>query len=576
MKRLQVVLLAGLVLSFAGAPSARSQTRPQSKPAAAKPAAPSTEDSKGLFLESVDVTVVNVDVYVTDKSGKRVTGLTRDDFEIFEDKKPVKITNFYAVQGRKPVGGEDVAPAPPAIPGQPAAEAPPIPEDQRLRLVIYIDNFNIHPFNRNRVMRDVRQFLRDNVTRQDQVMLVSYDRELHVRRTFTNDADVVAQAMLALEKVSGNAIQHESERHDVLDRIDQSRTVEEARSIARAYAESTFNDLSFTIEALKNIVNSLAGVPGRKAVLYVSDGLPLVAGQDAFYAIQNKFPNAGGGGLTDSFQYDASRRFQEMTAGANANRVTFYTIDAAGLRTYSSLAADKAGSAGNQGVFLDSIQIANVQTTLQMIARETGGIALLNTNDAGPGLKRIAEDFGTYYSLGYSPTHSGDGRFYKIDVKVKRKGLQVRHREGYRDKSIDARMTDGTLASLQFPFEENPLGVDLSFGQPTPRDDGFFLVPIQVKVPFNKMVLVPRDATNEANLRIWVAAMDGKGDTSEVAQTPVPISIPSDRLADTKDKYYVYTLSLLMRGGEQRVAVGVRDDVASTSSFVSRNVRIGR
>lgn len=575
MKRLQVVLLAGLVPALAGAPAALSQSKPQSKPAA-KPAAPSPEESKGLFLESVDVTVVNVDVYVTDKSGKRVTGLTRDDFEIFEDKKPVKITNFYAVQGRKPVGGEEAAPAPvPAVPGLPA-EPSQVPEDQRLRLVIYIDNFNIHPFNRNRVMRDVRQFLRDNVTRQDQVMLVSYDRELHVRRTFTNDADVVAQAMVELEKVSGNAIQHESERHDVLDRIDESRTVEEARSIARAYAESTFNDLSFTIGALKDIVNSLAGVPGRKAVLYVSDGLPLVAGQDAFYAIQNKYPNSGGGGLTDSFQYDASRRFQEMTAGANANRVTFYTIDAAGLRTYSSLAADKAGSAGNQGVFLDSIQIANMQSTLQMIARETGGIALMNTNDAGPGLKRIAEDFGTYYSLGYSPTHSGDGRFYKIDVKVKRKGLQVRHREGYRDKSIDARMTDGTLASLQFPFEENPLGVDLSFGQPTPRDDGFFLVPIQVKVPFNKMVMVPREATNEANLRIWVAAMDGKGDTSEVAQTPVPISIPSDRLAETKDKYYVYTLSLLMRGGEQRVAVGVRDDVASTSSFVSRNVRVGR
>jgi VWFA-related protein len=572
-KRLQVVLLAGLVLSLAGASGVHSQSRPAAKPAA--PKAPAAEDSKGLFLESVDVTVVNVDVYVTDKSGKRITGLTRDDFEIFEDKKPVKITNFYAVEGRKPVGADDVAPAPPPVPGQPAEPAP-VPEDQRLRLVIYIDNFNIHPFNRNRVMRDVRQFLRDNVTRQDQVMLASYDRELHVRRTFTNDADVVAQAMLELEKVSGNAIQHESERREALDRIDESRNVEEARSIARGYAESTFNDLSFTIEALKSIVNSLAGVPGRKAVLYVSDGLPLVAGQDAFYAIQNKYPNSGGGGLTDSFQYDASRRFQEMTAGANANRVTFYTIDAAGLRTYSSLAADKAGSAGNQGVFLDSIQISNVQTTLQMIARETGGIALMNTNDAGPGLKRIAEDFGTYYSLGYSPTHAGDGRFYKIDVKVKRKGLQVRHREGYRDKSIDARMTDGTLASLQFPFEENPLGVDLTFGQPTPREDGFFVVPIQVKVPFNKMVLVPRDATSEANLRIWVAAMDGKGDTSEVSQTPVPISVPSDRLAETKDKYYVYTLSLLMRGGEQRVAVGVRDDLGSVSSFLSRNIRVGR
>src|SRR6185436_10511244 len=91
------------------------------------------------FGESVNVNVVNVDVYVTDKSGQRVNGLTKDDFEITEDGRAVTISNFYVVQGGKAlVAGAE----PPAAPGPPAkaaqARPAPLPEDQRLRLIVYI------------------------------------------------------------------------------------------------------------------------------------------------------------------------------------------------------------------------------------------------------------------------------------------------------------------------------------------------------------------------------------------------------------------------------------------------------
>ena len=93
------------------------------------------------------------------------------------------------------------------------------------------------------------------------------------------------------------------------------------------------------------------------------------------------------------------------------------------------------------------------------MAEKTGGMAVINSNSVMSQLEKIAGDFKTYYSLGYSPTHDGDGRYHKIEVKVKRKGLEVRHREGYRDKNTEARMADGTLAALRFPYEKNPLGV---------------------------------------------------------------------------------------------------------------------
>jgi VWFA-related protein len=521
---------------------------------------------------------------VTDEKGRRVTGLTRDDFEIFEDRRPVAITNFYAVEGGKPVKPAPepaAAPAPAtpeaAPPAAPQEEAVEVPEDQRLRLVIYIDNFNLRPFNRNRVMREIRAFLGSKVSRGDQVMLATFDRELHVQRTFTSDPGLIASALLELEKVSAHAVHHDSERRDTLRRIEEAQSAVEAQGYARTYAQSVYNDLSFSIDAIKEITNALAGMPGRKAILYVSDGLQMMAGQDVFYAVQNKFGERSTS-LTESFQFDTSRRFQELTAQANANRITFYTIDAAGLRVYDSVSAENQGPGVPQAglaTLIDSVRISNLQAPLQMLAERTGGVAVINANIVTPHLERIAEDFGSYYSLGYTPIHAGDGRYYKIEVKVKRKGLKVRHREGYRDKSPDARMTDSTMAALNFPFEDNPLDVKLEFGRAEARNDGFYVQPISVRIPLGKLVLVPREQTHEGRVRLFIAAMDSKGNTSDVQQTPVPISIPNADVQTATAKDYVYSVSLLMRPGEQRVAIAVRDDVAAQASVLSRGVRVG-
>lgn len=542
----------------------------------AKPAPPAAGGGETLFMDTVNVNVVNVDVYVTDKSGKRITGLTKDDFEVFENGKKVTVTNFYAVEGGKTKITEEgpvaeTAPAP-AAPG--AAQPVLLPEDQRLRLIVYIDNFNLHPFNRNRVMRELRAFLGQKLNPGDQVMLVSYDRSLKVRRSFTSDPNLVATALLELEKVSGHAVHATSERREVLRDIEESRSAGEALSRARSYAESTYNDLSFSLDALKEIVGSLAGMPGRKAILYVSDGLQQIAGQDVFHAVQAKYGEQSTG-LTEMLQFDTSRRLNELAANANANRVTFYTIDAAGLRTYSSISAEN--QTAGAGIFVDQIQISNLQAPLQMLAEKTGGVAVINSNIVMPHLEKIAQDFGSYYSLGYSPTHYGDGRFYKVEVKLKNrmKGVQVRHREGYRDKSPDARMTDGTLAALNFPFEDNPFNVELEFGSPTARQDGHYMVPVVVRIPLNKVVLVPREASHEARVRLYIAALDSEGGTSEVQQVQLPISVPAAELENALGKHYAYSVNLLMRRGEQKVAVGVRDDVAGEASFVSRAVRVG-
>jgi len=541
------------------------------------------------FVDIVNVSVVNVDVTVTDKQGRPVTGLKKEDFQLFENGRPVEITNFYAVNEGKPTTPpEEVAamPAPaPSAPGAPAPLAPhelekvKTPAEQRLSLVVYIDNFNLEPFHRNRVMRELRAFIGQKLGKDDQLMLVTYDRELHIRHPFTSDPSLIASTMLDLEKISAQGVHAVSERRDTLQKIEDSQTVAEAEGYARTYAQSSYNDLSFSIDALKKIVDSLAGMPGRKAVVYVSDGLQMIAGQDVFYAVQSKYGEQSTS-LTQTLEFDVSRRLTELAAQANANRITFYTIDAAGLRTYESVSAENKGpgpSSPGISQLVDSVHISNLQSPLQMLAEKTGGVAIINTNVVTPKLDEIARDLNTYYSLGYTPAHFGDGRYYKLEVKVKnRKDLVVRHREGYRDKSTDARMSDGTLAALNFPFEDNPLGVTVEFGQPRPREDGLFLVPVMVRIPIGRLVLVPREKTEDARVRLFIAALDSDGRTSDVQQTPVPISIPKADVTTAQGKQFVYSVTLLMRDGDQRVAVGVRDDVAAQASFVSRGVRISR
>jgi len=539
------------------------------------PPEPAAEPAAGEFFESIDVNVVNVDVFVTDRKGNRVRGLTADDFELFEDGKPVRITNFYAVDDGKPVpvaGPGTLAPEEVAATPAGVAAAEPIPEDQRLHLIVYIDNWNIRPFNRNRTFVSLRDFLRNRLSPGDRVMLVTYDRELHVRRPFTTDPGLIASALFELEKLSANGVRLESERRDILRAIAESEFVEQVYSRARSYTESLHNDLSFSVNAVRKIVDDLAGLPGRKAVLYVSDGLELVPGEDVFNALREKYPTSSSM-LLESRQWDLSRRFQELTSAANTNRVSFYTIDTGGLRISTAVSAEEMRPGSS--AFVDSIYWSNLQGSIQMMAERTGGTAIINTNSPAKGLEVIAEDFRSYYSLGYSPARGGDGRYHRIEVKTKNREHVVRHRDGYRDRTVAARMADGVMSALNFDIDSNPLGLLIERGNEQPRDDGHFIVPISVRIPIGKLVLLPQGERYVARVRLYFAALDEKGGTSEVQEVRLPIEVEPGRLEEARRGSWRYDVPLMMRRGSQKLAVGLRDELGQVSSFAVKTIRVG-
>jgi VWFA-related protein len=562
-------VLASTVLAAVLLPAAVLAAKPATpeQPSAVKQSA----QDQGAFFESVNVDIINVEVYVTDKQGKVVSGLGKDNFQVFEDGRPVTITNFYKVDVTTPRPGPQALPVP-APPNAPALVEG-TPDEQRLSLIVYIDNFNLKPFNRNRVFRRVRDFLDRNVGPDDRVMLVTYNRSFKERVAFTNDPTLVNSTLFDIEKETGQNVHRDSDREDVIKAIDDSKSLAEAMSHARPYAQSLFNDTQVSIDAIKKLVDNLGGLPGRKAILYVSEGLPMVSGDDVYQMLNEKYKESSV--LMEAREYDSARRIDELAAQANANRVTFYTIDAGGLRTLSSGSAERA-TAGEAGIatYIDSQNIFNLQSPLLKLAEDTGGKAIINTNDVGPQLDQVANDLRSYYSLGYQPAHAGDGRYHEIEVKLKQKGLQIRHRAGYRDKSIEQRMTDGTMASLLYGDLSNPLGVEVSFGTPTRRDDGNSLVPVHLRIPLDRVTLIPQTANHEGRLRAFVAVMDEDNRLSPVQAVPIAIEFPSTDVAAARAKGWGYDITLLMRRGPQKVAVGVRDELGGTSSYVSRAISV--
>ncbi len=537
-----------------------------------------------VYAETVNVEIVNIEVYVTDKQGNPVTNLDAEDFELFADGKPVPVSNFYRVSSE--IAGAESGVEMPVQPAETQADPADAlvkpaddekPADQRLHVVIYVDNFNLTPFKRNRVLTELRTFLRDFLSPDDRVMLATYDRELNLRHPFTATPANISRALIEIEDISAQRIHRDRERVDLFAILEDATTVTEALMHVRNYAGSVRNDTHFTIDALRSIVDNLAGSRGRKAIIYVSEGLPMIAGEDMFYQVNQKWREQLS--LNEAMEYDMSNRYRELANQANANRVSFYTIDARGLTVLSqgTVDSDVKGQAGER-TFVDSVQNSNLQSTVQMLAERTGGRAIINTNKYLPDLKKVALDFTNFYSLGYALPDVGDGRYHSIDVKLKdrelRRRYNVRHRDGFRSKTVETRMHDGTLSALNLDLQDNPIGARLEFGRPQPAGN-LFKVPMRIRLPLPALALIPQNGAQRGRVKVWFAAKDEKDELSDVVQVEIPIDIPEDAWESVKSKDYLFNLELDMEPGYHDVAIGIRDTIGAQSSFIRRGIPVG-
>ncbi len=513
------------------------------------PAAP--QDTTPAFDEAVEVSVVNLSVYVT-RDGEPVTDLGREDFEIFEDGKQVPLTNFYAFQppSRRAATTTRVDVGATASPEAPVPARVPDP----VYVVAYVDNMNLRPHTRKMVIERLETFVDSQLAPADQVMVVTAGHRLRIRQEFSRDREATRRALAELSREPPLGQKEDLELSRILNEaahrytdkyagdLDNSRIANEFRN----HQERLIAQAQGTFGMLTDLVGSLGEIRGRKMVIHVSDGI------------------------------SASNRTQlkMLLARANANQVTFYTVDGGGSSRFEAETAAQRSNwkAGFWTPNRARSRALDREQSLYDLSEATGGKMLLARKNMDRELDGFRDAVAHYYSLGFSPRAEGS-EVRRIRVEVRDNGLEVRHPTSYRLKTSQEKLYERVLTALRLGVASNELDIDVDFGVAS-RLDGAVVMPMMVRFPIDRLTLIPREGNYVGSVTVMYGVLDGAGQASEVHLGKLPVSVPEDRLKELAGKMVGYEAVVAMVPGTRRLAVAARDDVGHTMTAIKRELKL--
>lgn len=399
---------------------------------------PPPQDEATLRIETE---LVQIEAIVTDKNGKLVRDLKREDFELREDGKAQEISYFSVGTSTRPARW--ITKDPKANANNMATPAPSSPAEVRVGryIVLTIDDLHLAFGNLVPARQALLKFVDEQVMPDDQVALITTSGQLGLHQQFTNNREMLKRAInrlsFAERRVSINTsdvprltpYQAELIENNIPDAlalavneilqkqpfISRAEATSLAQSKARMMVAENTALTRATLGTIENILRSLRGLPGRKTMVMLSDGFLL-------------------GGFSQGTLYDVRR----ITDAATRAGVVIYALDTRGL-----IAMPEAFDASQPGFGMEqppgarlSMELAGIEANrdgLNALSRDTGGFPIFNNNDLSIGLQKIAEDTEVYYLLAFEPTVSyRDGRFRKLEVRVKNHpDYKVRASKGY-------------------------------------------------------------------------------------------------------------------------------------------------
>jgi len=361
--------------------------------------------------------LVQINVVVHDKHGQPVADLKKEDFVVVDRGKPQAIS-FFSMDSASGVAAPPQAPLAPDVFTNLPAERKGVPTGVTVILLDLVNTgWTDQHYARDALLRFLKQ-----IEPQDRIAIFTLGGHgLTLLHDYTTDAASLVERL-------------KSEKGDLPTTLDASTlddsTQQELRDMGldgiadgneREADFFTTNRVVNTLAAFEVIAQHLAGLPGRKSLIWLSGGIQLMIGFD-------ELPSAG-----DKFSSRDQRIFTpEMDAAVRAlnnSGIAVYPVDARGLMPPAGFSA----SARTPPKSLPSLakQNANSDTMLELASR-TGGHAAYNTNDLSGAIRRAVDDGRVTYTLGYYPADAAeDGRFHEVKVTVDRSGVDVRFRKGY-------------------------------------------------------------------------------------------------------------------------------------------------
>ena len=550
------------------------------------------------FSERVDVEVVSVDVVVTDRDGGRVLDLQGDDFELLVDGRPVPIDYFAAPRPPAPPAALAAAPAAePAAPA-PAAPAAEAPTD----LILYVDQTALENRARHETVTELREFLAARPPGGDRVMVAAFEQDLRVLLLPTTDPVRIAAALDELENRPSLAKIGNGERVQLYQDIRafgrNAMRVSGASAAARAaqireseilrleneitlFAQQQLDRETRSIESLERLVRALAASEGRKAVVLATAGIQAFPAVGLFAALdqQRGVVSSSDAKRSPELQVrgqELIREFEGMVLAAQNARVAFYTISPVVQPPGENNA--EFGSAGpySEKPLPRDLGLVEASASIARLAGATGGTTFNIGSDLDRRLVEVTSDIDAAYSLGFSTDAAAGEADHKIDIRLRRPGLEVRHRESFRRSSAPERAESALSAAVTFGKAENPLEVTLRLGEGKSdgRKKGGQIVPLAVGMPLRLLSLVPSTDGRSGKVSVRLAIQDARGRLLESGAAEVPIVVPEDQMEKAMVSSWYHRAEMRLAPGPQRVAVVVLDEISGVQSTSFAEIEI--
>jgi VWFA-related protein len=397
----------------------------------------------------VSTHLVLVDVIVTDKQGKLVTGLKQDDFAVQEKGKNQKIAFF------SPASEEQKPPAPELPPGiysnKPEYRSPGGP-----LMVLLLDAANT-PFKDQAYARQqMLKFVREQYKPGQRMAIFTLTNGLSILQDFTSDPNVLLGALQKYQPASQEmpnaaaprvpSTSSDAGQGAQLATAGMVERMREFQNIQLAYVQD--RRVETTTAAMRGLARILGGIPGRKSVVWVTAAFPfsLIPENRNFSEAemaetlpsikQLELGTRAAGSMAGVERTGHAQEIREASAQLASAQIAIYPIDARGLMSGMEATSDDLPSRQFHNTSENaSVRMSDAvadQETMREIARETGGVAYVNQNEIKEGVVAAMADSGNSYTLGYYPEDKKwDGKYRSIKVKLNRDGVDARYRRGY-------------------------------------------------------------------------------------------------------------------------------------------------
>jgi VWFA-related protein len=558
--------------------------------------------------ETIEVSVTNLDVVVTDNKGNRVSGLTKDDFEVLENGVKRPITNLSEI-------GKTVTSATETMQAQPR------------RILLVVDNGSIALPARRKVFDATRKTLDQLlIGSADRIAIATISRSIQQRLGWTNDKKEILRVLDEIERDAilprADLIEFERALNNIINDADVaaaggasgggtsvtipgvpggggdptnpgggtggggSTTVstgggrrsapppvefQQVVTRGRNYAQILSNETKQTLAGLNAALTAFAGAPGGRKLLIIAGGaLPLNAGDAIFQRIESvrqQMEMSGHAGFKNTRSssplgqtpgFDLTKLIDTVAANARLKGVAIYAVN-------PEFGDRQLAGVQSRSVSDNTAEFASMSAQLNgynKLASGTGGAAMIGA-PAEVAITQIRTDLESYYSLGYRSSGPIDPKT-TITVKVKN-GLRARSSIASGSVDRNWEVADQVLAN-HLVEPANPLGISI-VADPAVMDGDKKTIPIKVLIPVDSLKMVKVGGEYKAGFAVFVSMGDPTGNGSEPNRQEQSFSWPEDVLPQIKGKTIGFAVNVAVDADRDRISVGVLDQNSGAAGF---------